>query len=159
MTRDEVSKWATWIEGGIDDGNEDFTLARELLAGLPDAAARPIRALLFEAPQCKHECECTCTHVCEAHHLGGGACTECKCTLFFAAGDRGRLSPPIIAAFQQAEQALLEAPLTVPSPPPPEAVAAEPAEPPESEERLTYGIDLRTAQARPLAGRLALGDA
>lgn len=106
MSREEISKWATWLEASLEDVADDFALARELLDGLPERAARPIRALLLAAPHCVGACACSCGHPCAEHNLGGGTCSAagCRCTSLSHQG-----SPNIMGAILEAEKALQSA--------------------------------------------------
>lgn len=83
LSRAEVARWATLIEGGLEDLVDDWQLARDLCAGLPADVARPIRAIInAPAAACEGACLCLCGHTCAEHDLGGGRCAHpgCRCS-------------------------------------------------------------------------------
>lgn len=83
MSRAEIRRWATIIDGGLEDLADDWALARELCRGLPVVVAAPIRGLVNAPPAtCHGACSCLCGHTCLRHDLRGGRCSVegCSCT-------------------------------------------------------------------------------
>lgn len=141
LSRAEVARWATLIEGGLEDLVDDWQLARDLCTGLPADVARPIRAIINAPPAaCEGACLCLCGHACAEHDLGGGRCAHpgCRCSTHTQRTE-------IAQAFASAEVLLRGAELR----------AAEARERPHAERDTLPDVD-QVDEASPVSERRAL---
>ncbi len=91
FAREQIQRWATLIEAGLEEPHELFRIARDCIAALPKPAAARLRALVTEAPPaCTWECPCLCGHPCGGHRMRGGACYAegCRCQSFMPQAGR-----------------------------------------------------------------------
>lgn len=85
LSSEEMRRWATWVEAGAEDRDEDLVLARLLARGLNDGVVAVLHIAISTSPRCVGNCACEtqgCTHGCAQHNLGGEGCSVCKCGAF-----------------------------------------------------------------------------